>query len=76
MDLKKSLQKLGLKELPPHINYRIIELEPDKIKYGNLTEELPEIKKGTEALSPFLNIWCMKKLKIKLRTQSEDKNRV
>ena len=38
MDLKKSLQKLGLKELPPHINYRIIELEPDKIKYGNPIE--------------------------------------
>jgi len=31
MDLKKSLQKLGLKELPPHINYRIIELDPDKL---------------------------------------------
>jgi hypothetical protein len=45
MDLKKSLQKLGLKELPPHINYRINELEPDKIKYGNPTEELPGIKK-------------------------------
>jgi hypothetical protein len=59
-DLKKSLQKLGLKELPPHINYRIIELEPDKIKYGNPTEELPGIKKGTVLLSPFLNIWCMK----------------
>jgi hypothetical protein len=38
MDLEKSLQKLGLKEKPPHINYRIIELDSDKIKYGNPTE--------------------------------------
>jgi len=38
MNLKKSLQKLGLKELPPHSNYRIIELNPDKIKYGKPTE--------------------------------------
>ena len=24
--------------MPPHINYRIIELDSDKIKYGNPTE--------------------------------------
>lgn len=49
MDLRKSLKKLGLKDLPPHINYRIIELDPDKIKYGNPTEGIFRVtwtKKG------------------------------
>ncbi|MCP4715474.1 MAG: hypothetical protein GY868_10180 [Deltaproteobacteria bacterium] len=38
MKIMKSLKKLGLKELPPNIVYRIIELTPDKIKYSNPRE--------------------------------------
>ncbi len=38
MGIAKSLKRLGLKDLPPHINYKIIEITPDKIKYGNPRE--------------------------------------
>ena len=38
MKIMKVLKKLGMKELPPGIVYRIIELKPDKIKYGNPRE--------------------------------------
>jgi len=49
MDLRKSLKNLGMKDLPPNINYRIIELDPDKIKYGNPTDGIFRVtwtKKG------------------------------
>lgn len=35
MKLPQQLKKLGIKELPTTHNYRIIELIPDIIKYGN-----------------------------------------
>ena len=35
MNIKKSLKKLGLKDLPPQINYRLIEITPDRVRYGN-----------------------------------------
>ncbi len=38
INIKKALQNLGLKELPPQINYRLIEIVPDKIRYGNPRE--------------------------------------
>ena len=38
MDIMKVLRKLGMKELPPGIVYRIIEIKPDRIKYGNPRE--------------------------------------
>ena len=34
----KTLKKLGMKELPPSIVYRIIEIKPDRIKFGNPRE--------------------------------------
>jgi hypothetical protein len=38
MNIAKLLEKLGLKELPSGHNYRIIEIVPDTIKYGNPLE--------------------------------------
>jgi len=38
MDIMRSIEKLGLTELPPDFNYRIIEITPDKMRYGNLRE--------------------------------------
>ena len=38
MKIMKSLKSLGLKELPPQGNYRIIEIVPDRIRYGNPRE--------------------------------------
>ena len=38
MNIMKALKKLGLKELPPAITYRIIEIAPDRIRYGNPRE--------------------------------------
>ncbi|MFC1592261.1 pyridoxamine 5'-phosphate oxidase family protein [Thermodesulfobacteriota bacterium] len=38
MHIMKSLKRLGLKQLPPNIAYRIIEITPDRIKYGNPRE--------------------------------------
>jgi len=38
MNVAKTLKRLGLKDLPPGINYRVIELTPDRIKYGNPRE--------------------------------------
>jgi nitroimidazol reductase NimA-like FMN-containing flavoprotein (pyridoxamine 5'-phosphate oxidase superfamily) len=38
MKLGKTLKNLGMKELPPQFNYRIIEVTPDRIKYGNPRE--------------------------------------
>ena len=31
-----TMRKAGMKELPPQFNYKIIEITPDKINYGNL----------------------------------------
>ena len=31
-----TMKKAGMKELPPQFNYKIIEITPDKINYGNL----------------------------------------
>ena len=36
MKVYESIKKMGLKDLPPQINFRIIEITPDIIKYGNL----------------------------------------
>ena len=38
MKIQKSLKKLGLKDLPPSINYRLIEITPDRIRYVNPRE--------------------------------------
>ena len=38
MKIMQVLKKLGMKELPPNIVYRIIEIKPDRIKYGNPRE--------------------------------------
>ena len=36
MKVYESMKKLGIKELPPQINFQIIEIAPDKITYSNL----------------------------------------
>jgi len=33
-----TMKKIGMKELPPQFNYRVIEITPDKMNYGNLRE--------------------------------------
>ena len=38
MNIQKSLKQLGLKDLPSQINYRLIEITPDRIRYGNPSE--------------------------------------
>ena len=38
MNILDSLKSLGIKELSPQFNYRIIEITPDIIKYGNPRE--------------------------------------
>jgi hypothetical protein len=38
MKVYESMKKLGIKELPPQINFRIIEITPDRINYGNIRE--------------------------------------
>jgi hypothetical protein len=38
MNIMKTLKKLGMKQLPPQIVYRIIEIKPDRIKFGNPRE--------------------------------------
>jgi len=38
MKVFESLKKMGQKELPPQINFRIIEITPTKMKYGNVRE--------------------------------------
>lgn len=38
MGVYETLKSLGLKELPKQINYQIIEITPDEIRYGNLRE--------------------------------------
>jgi len=38
MKIMRVLKKLGMKELTPNFNYRIIEIIPDRMKYNNLRE--------------------------------------
>ena len=38
MKVLQSLQQLGVTSLPPQFNYRIIEITPDRMTYGNLRE--------------------------------------
>ena len=38
MRVTKTLKNLGMKELPPGINYRIIEINADRLKYSNPRE--------------------------------------
>jgi len=38
MNILDSLKSLGIKELSPAFNYRIIEIKPDTIKYVNPRE--------------------------------------
>lgn len=38
MKVSEALKKMGQKELPPQFNYRIIEITPNKMKYGNVRE--------------------------------------
>jgi uncharacterized protein YhbP (UPF0306 family) len=38
MKVYETMKKMGMKDLPPQINYRIIEITPDRINYGNLRE--------------------------------------
>jgi hypothetical protein len=38
MKIYESLKKMGRKELPPQFNYRVIEITPDKMRYGNVRE--------------------------------------
>ena len=38
MKVYESLKKMGQNELPPQINFRVIEITPDKMKYGNVRE--------------------------------------
>jgi hypothetical protein len=35
MKIGKILKNMGMKSLPPGIDYRIIEIAPDRIRYGN-----------------------------------------
>lgn len=38
MKVYESLKKMGQNELPPQINFRVIEIIPDRMKYGNVRE--------------------------------------
>jgi hypothetical protein len=38
MKVFATMKKAGMKELPPQFKYRVIEITPDKINYGNLKE--------------------------------------
>ena len=38
MKVLESLKQLGVTSLPPQFNYRIIEIAPDRMTYGNLRE--------------------------------------
>lgn len=38
MKVGKVMKKLGMKDLPAQFNYRIIEIIPDRLKYGNPME--------------------------------------
>jgi hypothetical protein len=38
MKAYQTMKKAGMKELPPQFNYRVIEITPERINYGNLKE--------------------------------------
>jgi hypothetical protein len=38
MKVYQSLQKMGVNDLPPQLNFRIIEITPDRMRYGSLRE--------------------------------------
>ena len=38
MKVLATIKKTGMKELPSQFNYRVIEITPDKMNYGNLRE--------------------------------------
>ncbi|MBW2184208.1 MAG: pyridoxamine 5'-phosphate oxidase family protein [Deltaproteobacteria bacterium] len=38
MKVYESLKKMGQNELPPQINFRVIEITPDRMNYGNVRE--------------------------------------
>jgi len=38
MKVFESLKKMGQKELPPQINFRVIEITPSKMRYGSVRE--------------------------------------
>ncbi len=38
LNIMKLLKRFGMKEVPPEFSYRIIEITPHKIKYGNPRE--------------------------------------
>ncbi len=38
MKVYESLKKMGQNELPPQINFRVIAITPDRMKYGNVRE--------------------------------------
>ena len=38
MKVLETIKKTGMKELPSQFNYRVIEITPDKMNYGNLRE--------------------------------------
>ncbi len=42
----ESLKKMGQNELPPQINFRVIEITPDRIKYGNVREGVYNVTWG------------------------------
>ena len=43
MNIQTSLNKAGQKDLPPGLNFRIIEIKPNKIRYGNIKEGIYNI---------------------------------
>ena len=38
MKVYESLKKMGQEELPPQFNFRVIEITPDRMKYGSVRE--------------------------------------
>jgi len=43
MKVYDTLTLMGLKELPHQINFQVIEISPDEIRYGNLREGVYKI---------------------------------
>ena len=43
MRVYETIKLMGLRELPKQFNYRIIEISPDEIRYGNLREGIYKI---------------------------------
>jgi len=38
MKVMESLKRMGVNQLPPQFNYRVIEITPDRMRYGSLRE--------------------------------------